>query len=348
VGTDSPTRSQFGDSTTPVNERPASERGSGPASFFSKFRKPGSMSSFSSLISRNHRSHTNGSTGGGTHSPAGSSSFFKHASSNASKASLQSMESRDSGYRNFWNDSGISLTENSLLEEEPSTLSVGGALSGHGSTSTLARAGYFAQMGAASQLSHGVPSGNSTWPPTVPHSHAVYSQHNPAHGSHAMPGYGPAGASGNALGGSAGGPFHPFAVQSVAPGDTTPTTTMPAGVSGTASLASGPFGGPRFDHAPPQFHQPGPRESRSGSQNASGIPEGPRPGTSHSASFQSPGPTGPFAAVGFAGLKISPGLAGAGAGGRAPAPSLGAIGGPLQSQGGAQQHTGAIGTNNSS
>lgn len=38
-------------------------------------------------------------------------SFFKQASSNASKASLISMESRDSGYRNIWNDSAVNLPE---------------------------------------------------------------------------------------------------------------------------------------------------------------------------------------------------------------------------------------------
>nr|OQO15765.1 hypothetical protein B0A51_18330 [Rachicladosporium sp. CCFEE 5018] len=67
-------------------------------SFFNKLRKPGSMASFSSFLDRRRN---------GSNSP--SSSLFKHASSNASKASLVSMESRDSGYRNPWNDSGIDL-----------------------------------------------------------------------------------------------------------------------------------------------------------------------------------------------------------------------------------------------
>lgn len=86
VQTESPTRSTFaGDD-------------SGNRSIFDKLRKPGSMSSFSSFLERRKN---------GTNSPA--SSLFKHASSNASKASLVSMESRDSGYRNPWNDSGIDL-----------------------------------------------------------------------------------------------------------------------------------------------------------------------------------------------------------------------------------------------
>ncbi|KAF2402013.1 KH domain protein [Trichodelitschia bisporula] len=84
INTDSPTRSQFGD----VDGE--------QAGFFSKIRKPGSISS---LIDR----HKNG-----TNSPG---SLFKHASSNASKASLASLESQGSGYRNPWNDSGINLPE---------------------------------------------------------------------------------------------------------------------------------------------------------------------------------------------------------------------------------------------
>ena len=91
LGTDSPTRSTFaGDE--------ASERGS----LFDKLRKPGSISSFSSFLDRrkNHSSSSN--------------SLFKYASSNASKASLVSMESRDSGYRNPWNDSGVNLAEEDL------------------------------------------------------------------------------------------------------------------------------------------------------------------------------------------------------------------------------------------
>jgi hypothetical protein len=84
--TDSPTRSNFGDDV--------SERGS----LFEKLRKPGSISSFTSFIGRKNQSASPGS-------------FFKHASSNASKASLVSMESRDSGYRNPWNDSGVNLPE---------------------------------------------------------------------------------------------------------------------------------------------------------------------------------------------------------------------------------------------
>ena len=87
LGTDSPTRSTFGDD--------ASDRGS----LFDKLRKPGSISSISSFLDR--RKNQSSSPG----------SFFKQASSNASRASLASMESRDSGYRNPWNDSGVNLPE---------------------------------------------------------------------------------------------------------------------------------------------------------------------------------------------------------------------------------------------
>ena len=86
LGTDSPTRSQFGDD--------ASDRGS----LFERLRKPGSISSFSSFIGRKNQNASPGS-------------FFKQASSNASKTSLLSLESRDSGYRNIWNDSGVNLPE---------------------------------------------------------------------------------------------------------------------------------------------------------------------------------------------------------------------------------------------
>ncbi|KAB8076602.1 KH domain protein [Aspergillus leporis] len=89
IATDSPTRPSFTDET--------SERGS----IFERLRKPGSISSFSSFIGRKNHSASPGS-------------FFKHASSNASKASLVSMESRDSGYRNPWNDSGVNLPEDDL------------------------------------------------------------------------------------------------------------------------------------------------------------------------------------------------------------------------------------------
>ena len=90
--TDSPTRSAFDGDSTPISER---------ASLFDRLRKPGSIGSFSSFMSRKNQNNSPGT-------------FFKHASSNASKASLISMESRESGYRNFWNDSGVNLPE-----EEP-------------------------------------------------------------------------------------------------------------------------------------------------------------------------------------------------------------------------------------
>lgn len=84
ISTESPTRGNFNDEN-------------GSRSIFDKLRKPGSMSSFSSFIERRRKN--------GSQSP----SLFMHASNNASKASLVSMESRDSGYRNPWNDSGIDL-----------------------------------------------------------------------------------------------------------------------------------------------------------------------------------------------------------------------------------------------
>ena len=108
-GTDSPTRSTFGG----VTGDDASDRGS----LFGKIRKPGSISSISSFLDRRkNQSNT-------------SISFFKQASSNASRASLVSMESRDSGYRNHnhnpWNDSGVNLPEG----DEPPLPSSGGFFS---------------------------------------------------------------------------------------------------------------------------------------------------------------------------------------------------------------------------
>ena len=89
VSTESPTRTHFPEE-------------SDHRSIFDKLRKPGSISSFSSFLDRRKN---------GSNSPG---SLFKHASSNASKASLVSMESRDSGYRNPWNDSGIDLEHDGL------------------------------------------------------------------------------------------------------------------------------------------------------------------------------------------------------------------------------------------
>ena len=83
-------------SFTEADSTPASER----SSLFDRLRKPGSISSIGSFMSRkNQNANANNSPG----------FFFKHASSNASKASLISMESRESGYRNIWNDSGVNL-----------------------------------------------------------------------------------------------------------------------------------------------------------------------------------------------------------------------------------------------
>ncbi|EKG14224.1 K-like protein [Macrophomina phaseolina MS6] len=87
--TDSPTRSVFGDDNHSLHER---------VGFLDRLRKPGSMSSFSSFIERRKN---------GSNSPG---SLFTHASRNASKASLVSLESTSS-YRNPWNDSGINLPD---------------------------------------------------------------------------------------------------------------------------------------------------------------------------------------------------------------------------------------------
>lgn len=108
IATDSPTRPSFSDET--------SERGS----LFERLRKPGSISSFSSFIGRKNHSAS-----------PGSSSFFKHASSNASKASLISMESRDSGYRNPWNDSGVNLPDDII------DLPILGSSHSHNSSSSM-------------------------------------------------------------------------------------------------------------------------------------------------------------------------------------------------------------------
>jgi hypothetical protein len=98
--TDSPSRSSFADGdSTPVSER---------ASIFDRIRKPGSLSSISSFMSRKNQNNSPGT-------------FFKHASSNASKASLISMESRESGYRHFWNDSGVNLSEEDATNTNTAT-----------------------------------------------------------------------------------------------------------------------------------------------------------------------------------------------------------------------------------
>lgn len=90
--TDSPTRSVFGGDETGVR--------SGSSGMFDRLRKPGSMSSITSIF--------NGGRKNGSNSPG---SLFKHASSNASKASLASLESQGSSYRNPWNDSGVNLPD---------------------------------------------------------------------------------------------------------------------------------------------------------------------------------------------------------------------------------------------
>jgi hypothetical protein len=137
--TDSPTRSTFegieGESS----------------SFFSKFRKPGSMSSFSSLIDRRRN---------GTNSPG---SLFKHASSNASKASLASLESVGSFSRNPWNDSGINLPEEEGgLHLNGNGWHHGPPLSSHSMTS-----GKFPSFGTL-PTSHANGSVSSLGPPPIP------------------------------------------------------------------------------------------------------------------------------------------------------------------------------------
>ncbi|KAL9092123.1 MAG: hypothetical protein Q9165_004556 [Trypethelium subeluteriae] len=101
ISTDSPTRSTFGNSGEDVT--------SDQRSIFDKLRKPGSISSFSSFLERRKN---------GSNSPG---SLFKHASSNASKASLASLESQGSGYRNPWNDSGVNLPDDDNPWGPPTT-----------------------------------------------------------------------------------------------------------------------------------------------------------------------------------------------------------------------------------
>ena len=86
--TDSPTRPDFGADGT--NEQ---------RSFFDKLRRPGTFSSF---------------LGGRKNGSRPAESFMRYASSNASKASLVSIESQGSGFHNPWNashDSGLGLDD---------------------------------------------------------------------------------------------------------------------------------------------------------------------------------------------------------------------------------------------
>ena len=86
--TDSPTRPSF-------NEDGTGEQ----RSFFDKLRKPGSISSF---------------LGGRKNGSRSAENFMRYASSNASKASLISIESTNSGFHNPWNashDSGLGLED---------------------------------------------------------------------------------------------------------------------------------------------------------------------------------------------------------------------------------------------
>ena len=99
--TDSPARSIFNED---VSER----------SFFDKLRKPGSISSLSSFLDRRKNSSNS------------SAAFMKHASSNASKASLASIESQNS-YRNPWNDSGVNLPDEDQQNGWPARFSRNGS-----------------------------------------------------------------------------------------------------------------------------------------------------------------------------------------------------------------------------
>lgn len=93
---ESPTRSAFGDDA-------GQEPNVRDRSFLNRIRKPGSITSLSSFLDRRKN---------GSRSPAtGLATYMKHASSNASKASLVSIESQTSNYRNPWNDSGVNLAD---------------------------------------------------------------------------------------------------------------------------------------------------------------------------------------------------------------------------------------------
>lgn len=79
--------------------------GSDRSSIFGRLRKPGSISSFSSFI-----------IGKKAQSNSPTSVFKQQASSNASKASLVSLESKDSAsFRNAWNDSGVNLPDDDTI-----------------------------------------------------------------------------------------------------------------------------------------------------------------------------------------------------------------------------------------
>ncbi|KAK3703860.1 hypothetical protein LTR37_014183 [Vermiconidia calcicola] len=119
LSTESPTRGSF------------VEDGSN-RSIFDKLRKPGSMTSFSSFLERRRKN--------GSNSP---NSLFMHASNNASKASLASMESRDSGYRNPWNDSGVDLEHDSIHSNHGNGWGSFGASASRPNTSSNSLSGAF-------------------------------------------------------------------------------------------------------------------------------------------------------------------------------------------------------------
>lgn len=135
VSTESPTRSGFG-----------TETNSDHRSFLDKLRKPSSISSFSAFLERRKN---------GSNSP---SSLFKHASNNASKASLVSLESRESGYRNPWNDSGIDLEHDNAHTNGWASLAAAGSRPATSSASLTSSTPYeskfpFGAVGNASTTS---------------------------------------------------------------------------------------------------------------------------------------------------------------------------------------------------
>lgn len=135
VSTESPTRSGFG------NDSNSDHR-----SFLDKLRKPSSISSFSAFLERRKN---------GSNSP---NSLFKHASNNASKASLVSLESRESGYRNPWNDSGIELEQDNAHTNGWASLAAAGSRPATSSASLTSSTPYeskfpFGAVGNASTTS---------------------------------------------------------------------------------------------------------------------------------------------------------------------------------------------------
>ena len=184
LGTDSPTRSQFGGS---VNGAAGSEEQTSGSGIFDKLRKPGSMSSFSSFLERRKNGGSGGGGGGGSNSP---NSLFKHASSNASKASLVSLESQSSAYRNPWNDSGVNLPEEDYATNGAGAGSVGWSMhhaarfDGNGGNGTLNGNGFGGPVGKFANAAGA--SGNAAAPTSFANGGALVGQ-----GSESTPRYDP-------------------------------------------------------------------------------------------------------------------------------------------------------------